>query len=606
MFKKLISLAAVFVILTNAFAQTTIPLNDLSAFKKSADNWRIVSDVNVDLSKENVMITSPGTGVLACIHERGKYGAEYELYSKFEHGDLDIEMDFLLAKGANSGIYLQGQYELQLYDSWGKPTAKYNDVGGIYERWNDDMPEGQKGYEGIAPRTNAAKAPGLWQHIKISFQAPRFDASGKKTQNAKFVKVELNGTTLHENVEVTGPTRGPMKANEVATGPLRIQGDHGSVAFRNIKYSNYNQPSATMSDIRYNVYYGSWMENVDLSTLEAKDRGKVEQLTWEVSKESNNYIIDYKAKMDALVDGKYTFHYQISGNTLLKVDGKAVTKNDWSTATEPAEVTVDLEKGMHSIEIINNKRDGWLKPAIGFWISGPGFRATPFHSISSMLAGKPADPILVHADKPIALRSFMDFKKSPEDKNHRVVHAISVGHPSGLHYTYDMDNASLVQAWRGDFLDATPMWENRGDGSSRPMGKALPLSVDFLVNKSSADGAWKADTTGSDYKPLGYKMMESGIPTFMFNAYGASATDAIRVKDGKILERTLIFEKAPNGLMAKIADGMKIEKVSDDLYAIDDKSYFVKAANAKIRNVNGKQQLVLPISNGAITYELMF
>jgi hypothetical protein len=71
MFKKLISLAAVFVILTNAFAQTTIPLNDLSAFKKSADNWRIVSDVNVDLSKENVMITSPGTGVLACIHERG-------------------------------------------------------------------------------------------------------------------------------------------------------------------------------------------------------------------------------------------------------------------------------------------------------------------------------------------------------------------------------------------------------------------------------------------------------------------------------------------------------------------------------------------------------
>jgi hypothetical protein len=606
MLKKLISLVVVFVTLTNAFAQTTIPLNDLSAFKKSADNWRIVSDVNVDLSKENTMVTSLGAGVLACIHERGTYGAEYELYSKFEHGDLDIEMDFLLAKGANSGIYLQGQYELQLYDSWGTLTAKYNDVGGIYERWNDDMPEGQKGYEGIAPRTNAAKAPGLWQHIKISFQAPRFDASGKKTQNAKFIKVELNGTTLHENVEVTGPTRGSMKANEVATGPLRIQGDHGSVAFRNIKYSNYNQPSATMSDIRYSVYYGSWMENVDLSTLEVKDRGKVEQLTWEVSKESNNYIIDYKAKIEAPSDGKYTFHYQISGNTLLKLDGKAVTKNGWSTAAEPAEVTIDLTKGTHSLEIVNNKRDGWLKPAIGLWVSGPGFRATPFHSIGSMLAGKPADPILIHADKPIALRSFMDFKKSPEDKNYRVVHAISVGHPSGLHYTYDMDNASLVQAWRGDFLDATPMWENRGDGSSRPLSKALPLSVDFLVNKASANGAWEADTTGSGYKPLGYKMMESGIPTFMFNIYGASATDAIRVKDGKVLERTLTFEKAPSGLMAKIADGIKVEKVSGDLYAIDDKSYFVKAANAKIRSVNGKQQLVLPISNGEVIYELMF
>jgi hypothetical protein len=169
-----------------------------------------------------------------------------------------------------------------------------------------------------------------------------------------------------------------------------------------------------------------------------------------------------------------------------------------------------------------------------------------------------------------------------------------------------MDNASLVQAWRGDFLDATPMWENRGDGSSRPLSKALPLSVDFLVNKVSANGAWEVDTTGSGYKPLGYKMTESGIPTFMFNTYGASATDAIRVKDGKMLERTLTFEKVPSGLMVKIADGIKIENVSGDLYAIDDKSYFVKAANAKIRNVNGKQQLVLPISNGEVIYELMF
>lgn len=606
MLKKLISLSVIFTVLTNAFAQITIPLNDLSAFKKTADNWRIVGDINADLSKENTLTTSFGTGVLACIHEKGKYGAEYELYSKFEHGDLDIEMDFLLAKGANSGIYLQGQYEVQLYDSWGKLTAKYNDVGGIYERWNDDMPEGQKGYEGIAPRTNAAKAPGLWQHIKISFQAARFDASGKKTQNAKFIKVELNGTVLHENVEVTGPTRGSMKAEDIAIGPLRIQGDHGSVAFRNIKYSNYNQPSATLSDISYRVYYGSWMENVDLTTLDAKDQGEVEQLTWEVSKESNNYIIDYTAKVEVPTDGKYTFHYQMSGNTLLKVDGKAVTKNNWSTAAEPTEVTVDLTKGTHSLEIINNKRDGWLKPAIGLWISGPGFRETQFHSIGSMLASKPSDPILVHADKTIALRSFMDFKKTPEDKNHRVVHAISVGHPSGLHYTYDMDNASLVQAWRGDFLDATPMWENRGDGSSRPIGKALPLSVDFLVNKSPADGSWKTDSTGSGYKPLGYKMMESGIPTFMFNAFGASVTDEIRVKEGKTLERTLTFEKAPSDLMAKIADGSKIEKVSTGLYAVDDKSYFVKATNAIIRNVEGRQQLVLPISNGKVTYELMF
>jgi hypothetical protein len=102
-------------------------------------------------------------------------------------------MDFMLTKGSNSGIYLQGNYEVQLFDSWGKKSAKYNDNGGIYERWNDSKPEGEKGYEGYAPRFNVAKAPGLWQNIKISYQAPRFDANGKKTSNAVFLSIILNG-----------------------------------------------------------------------------------------------------------------------------------------------------------------------------------------------------------------------------------------------------------------------------------------------------------------------------------------------------------------------------------------------------------------------------
>jgi hypothetical protein len=102
--------------------------------------------------------------------------------------------------------------------------------------------KGMEGYEGYAPRQNASRAPGLWQHLKIFFQAPRFDAAGKKIENAKMLRVELNGVTLHENVELLGPTRGGMENNEVASGPLRIQGDHGAVAFRNIKVTNYDKP----------------------------------------------------------------------------------------------------------------------------------------------------------------------------------------------------------------------------------------------------------------------------------------------------------------------------------------------------------------------------
>jgi len=82
---------------------------------------------------------------------------------------------------------------------------------------------------------NASKPPGEWQSFDITFRAAHFDASGKKIENARFVKVLQNGQVIHENVELNAPTRGSMDAEDVARGPLRLQGDHGPVAYRNIR-----------------------------------------------------------------------------------------------------------------------------------------------------------------------------------------------------------------------------------------------------------------------------------------------------------------------------------------------------------------------------------
>ncbi len=155
------------------------------------------------------------------------------LVSTFEHGDIELELEVMIPKGSNSGIYLQGRYEIQLLDSWGVLDAKYSDIGGIYRNWEK---EPGKIYMGKAPLSNPAKAPGLWQKMKISFRAPKFDSTGKKIANARFVSVELNGVKIHDNVEVPLPTGGPLENNEKPMGPLMIQGDHGPVAFRNINY----------------------------------------------------------------------------------------------------------------------------------------------------------------------------------------------------------------------------------------------------------------------------------------------------------------------------------------------------------------------------------
>jgi hypothetical protein len=136
----------------------------------------------------------------------------------------------MVSKGSNSGVYLHGLYEVQVFDSYGS-TEKMtsSDSGGIYHRWIDN-----KGVGGSAPSRNASRRPGEWQSFQIWFRAPRFDAAGKKTANARFIRVLYNGLSIQENVDVDGGTRAHMAIPEAATNPIMLQGDHGPVAYRNI------------------------------------------------------------------------------------------------------------------------------------------------------------------------------------------------------------------------------------------------------------------------------------------------------------------------------------------------------------------------------------
>jgi len=200
--------------------------NDFSAWRVPTGDWKIVGDVFVNPTSESLLAWNPGTGVIV----NGAKGRTNNLLAKMEHGDIEAHIEFMIPKGSNSGVYFMGRYEIQVYDSFGVKQPKYNDCGGIYERWKDN-----KGYEGHGPRVNAARKPGEWQTFDVIFRAPRFDADGKKIANAVFVKVVHNGTVIHEKVEVTGPTRAAAFNDEKPTGPLMVQGDHGPVAYANIR-----------------------------------------------------------------------------------------------------------------------------------------------------------------------------------------------------------------------------------------------------------------------------------------------------------------------------------------------------------------------------------
>ena len=160
----------------------------------------------------------------------GLNGRTANLLTDQKFGDIELYLEFMLAKGSNSGVYLHSLYECQIFDSYGstEPVSS-SDGGGIYHRWINEQ-----GVGGSAPSRNASRRPGEWQSYHIWFRAPRFDASGKKTESAKFIRVVYNGLSVQSNVEVDGPTRAANNIPEAPENPIMLQGDHGPVAFRNI------------------------------------------------------------------------------------------------------------------------------------------------------------------------------------------------------------------------------------------------------------------------------------------------------------------------------------------------------------------------------------
>lgn len=146
--------------------------------------------------------------------------------SKQEFGDHTMHLEFCTpympeAEGqgrGNSGVYIQGRYEIQVLDSFGLPPAD-NHCGGIYSI--------------AAPAVDADLPPGEWQAYDIEFRAPKFNAAGEKTANAR-ITVRHNGLVIHDDIELPHTTPGGVSRTEAPTGPLMLQ-EHGNrVQFRNI------------------------------------------------------------------------------------------------------------------------------------------------------------------------------------------------------------------------------------------------------------------------------------------------------------------------------------------------------------------------------------
>ncbi len=164
------------------------------------------------LNADKTMTIAPGSG---------------SIVSKELFTDAQVHVEFAtpsLATSAgqdrgNSGVYLQGRYEVQVLDSFQSETYADGQCGALYKQY--------------APLVNASRGPGEWQTYDIIFRAARFDATGKRLEKAR-ITVLHNGVLIHNEAELSGVTGYAPIKELPEPGPLYLQDHNCTVKYRNI------------------------------------------------------------------------------------------------------------------------------------------------------------------------------------------------------------------------------------------------------------------------------------------------------------------------------------------------------------------------------------
>ena len=142
-------------------------------WRSPASGWKRAGDAEPDSKNPARLLAKPGDAVIV----NGPSGRTRNLVTKHSFGDLEAHFEFKIPKGSNSGVKLEGFYEIQIHDSFGVEKPKATHEGGIYPR-AELLPRYHHIDEGTPPRLNAARKPGEWQTLDLVFR--RLDSTPRE------------------------------------------------------------------------------------------------------------------------------------------------------------------------------------------------------------------------------------------------------------------------------------------------------------------------------------------------------------------------------------------------------------------------------------------
>jgi hypothetical protein len=321
---------------------------------------------------------------------------------------------------------------------------------------------------------------------------------------------------------------------------------------------------------------------------------------------TGKYMIDLNLKW--IPDDTHPEHP--NGGGQLKIDSKSLITID-GRKNGRGSVTLDLTAGSHPVELMYYKTFGhWYQRAddIVFSIEGPGIAYSNLNSV--LLFAEAVGAITVPTDsEPVMLRSFLNHGGKKK------THVISVAEPSGVSYSYDLQTGTLLQCWRGDFVETTLMWHERGEPQlAEPLGSLIVFegwpAVAPLSDKNSS---WPESSANYIYS--GYDIDGGGHPVFKYSIGNINVRETLAATNTQGISHTVTITSPGNvNLWSKIAQGSSITKLPNGLYAVNDKQYYVQLpakTEVVIRKSGDKgMEMLVPIktkdNNGSINYNIIW
>lgn len=553
--RRVVALSLGWLLSAPLFAQSNLPVLPLSQVNRPA-GWQLVGAVAQ--KPDGTLKTEPGTTILV--------GSRDALTLATPTDDFQMRFEMLMTTDTDASLTLPAGQTLS------------------FSRMRD--------------LSRLLKAPGLWQTVELSYR------TGKNNNPAMLEKLILNGVVVREGQMLTGKAGG--------TVALMVPG--GTVAVRHVGYRVMSPRNVAQwsGPLNYTIVEGGYIgSREEAKSKKVLKQDTTAQLNYEVSYgQPRQHTLFFTGKLNALQAGDYQFELNRGGQGGVWVDGKEIIPISHRELGQASIGTTPLTAGLHEVQVFFSR--SWFRPGLGLFVSQVGTRPQPLHALTSLPDPDPVGVISVTPEtKSQLIRSFVQM---PGEKTKRT-HSLSVGSPMGLHYTVDLNQMALLQVWKGDFANVTEMWYERGEPQLlSPMGATIRLpaqpALTVLTNETTA---WPDSLNENALRYKGLTVDKQGVPTVSYELAGLTVTDAIRMESDALV-RTLSLMGSPAGTpYCRIIAGSSVDEVSKGLYSVDDRSYFVRfdpKAKIKLRQSNGKQELLLPVvmKNGAgsVQYSIVF